>query len=113
MVLTLAKKLFRERVYKITSQIPYGKVATYGQIAELAGGPRAARVVGMYMKRNPDAPIVPCHRVVASDGKLTGYSARDGIKSKREMLIAEGVIFDGDRVDLEKSLWRSGEEDVV
>ena len=105
MVLKLAKKSFRERVYEITNQIPRGKVATYGQIAALAGSPGAARAVGMCMRQNPNVPITPCHRVVASDGKLTGYSVREGVKTKREMLIAEGVMFDGDRVDLEKSLW--------
>lgn len=98
-------KSFRERVYEITKKIPRGKVATYGQIARLAGSPGAARAVGMCMKNNPNAPIVPCHRVVASDGKLTGYSAMEGIKSKWTMLIEEGVVFDGDKVDLKKSLW--------
>lgn len=107
MVLKLTKKSFRERVYEVTRLIPLGAVATYGQIAQLAGSPRASRAVGMCMKQNPNAPITPCHRVVASDGKLTGYSAGEGIKSKREMLIAEGVAFDGDKVDLKKSLWRS------
>ena len=109
----LAKKSFRERVYEITKRIPRGKVATYGQIAELAGSPGAARAVGVCMKKNPNVLITPCHRVVASDGKLKGYSAREGVKSKREMLIAEGVIFDGDRVDLRKSLCRLGKADVV
>jgi O-6-methylguanine DNA methyltransferase len=55
--------LFKEKVYKICSSIPKGKVATYGQIAKLAGKPKAARAVGAFMKNNPDAPIVPCHRV--------------------------------------------------
>ena len=59
---------FREKVYQITRQIPKGKVATYKQIAVLAGNPKAARAVGMCMRTNPDAPAVPCHRVVAADG---------------------------------------------
>jgi O-6-methylguanine DNA methyltransferase len=108
MVLKLTKKSFRERVYEITKQIPPGKVATYGQIAQLVGSSHAARAVGMCMKQNPNAPETPCHRVVAADGKLTGYSVKEGVKTKREMLIAEGVVFDGDKVDLEKSLWRLG-----
>ena len=103
--MNLTKKSFRERVYEVTKLIPRGAVATYGQIAKLAASPRGARAVGMCMKQNLNAPIIPCHRVVAHDGKLTGYSARGGIKSKREMLIGEGVVFDGDKVDLEKSLW--------
>ena len=96
---------FREQVYEITKLIPRGRVATYGQIARLAGKPKATRVVGMFMKTNPFAPMVPCHRVVGSDGKLTGYSGGKGIETKREMLIKEGIIFFGDEVDLSQSLW--------
>ena len=61
---------FKEKVYKICRSIPKGKVVTYGQIARLAGKPKAARAVGSFMKNNPDAPIVPCHRVVASNGMV-------------------------------------------
>ncbi len=102
------KMTFRERVYEITRQIPKGKVATYGQIALLAGIPGAARAVGMCMSTNPQIPQTPCHRVVASDGKLTGYSAKEGLKTKKEMLLDEGVRFAGDRVDLSTSLWQTG-----
>ncbi len=98
---------FRERVYQITKKIPRGKVATYGQIARLAGSPKAARAVGFFMKTNPFAPTVPCHRVVASDGKLTGYSAGKGIATKKEMLAVEGVLFHKDRVDLFLSQWHT------
>lgn len=96
---------FRDRVYEITKQIPKGRVATYGQIARLAGKPKAARAVGHFMRTNPHAPIVPCHRVVASDGKLTGYSGGKGISTKKSMLIAEGVYFAKDNVDLKRSGW--------
>lgn len=99
--------IFRDRVYQITARIPKGKVATYGQIARLAGKPHAARVVGMYMRTNPFAPRVPCHRVVASDGKLTGFSAPGGIGKKRKMLLAEGVEFTKGRVCLSSSLWKA------
>jgi methylated-DNA-protein-cysteine methyltransferase related protein len=100
---------FREKVYEITKQIPKGKVATYGQVARLAGNIRAARAVGGFMRTNPFAPSVPCHRVVGVDGKLTGYSAGKGVESKREILVKEGVLFIKDRVDLTKSLWQKGE----
>jgi O-6-methylguanine DNA methyltransferase len=96
---------FRDRVYKITKLIPRGKVATYGQIARLAGRPKAARAVGLFMKTNPDAPNIPCHRVVASDGGLTGYSALNGIVTKKEMLDKENVKFKHDKVDLNLSHW--------
>ncbi len=98
---------FKDRVYRTTKKIPRGRVATYGQIARLAGNPHAARAVGLFMKTNPHAPIVPCHRVVALNGALTGYSAKGGIKKKKEMLIREGVKFRGDRADLKVSRWKA------
>ncbi|KKQ23735.1 MAG: Methylated-DNA-[protein]-cysteine S-methyltransferase [Candidatus Roizmanbacteria bacterium GW2011_GWC2_37_13] len=94
---------FKDKVYKICWSIPRGKVATYGQIAKLAGKPKAARAVGYFMRINPDAPDTPCHRVVASDGSLTGYSGAGGIKKKRQMLIKEGVKFKGVKVALNNS----------
>lgn len=67
---------------------------SYGQVTKLAGKPKAARAVGiMLMKKNPFIPEVPCHRVVAADGKLTGYSGKGGILAKKKMLLAEGVLF--------------------
>ena len=96
---------FRETIYQLTKQIPKGKVATYGQLAAMAGNPGAARAVGMCMSTNPNAPIVPCHRVVAANGKLTGYSAGEGVKTKKQMLLREGVKFIGDRADLLTSQW--------
>ena len=100
------KKTFKDKVYELCDAIPKGKVATYGQLARLAGKPKAARAVGAYMRMNPDAPNTPCHRVVASDGKLTGYSSYGGISGKRKMLIAEGVRFNGSVVDLSLSQWK-------
>lgn len=97
---------FKDRIYNLTRQIPKGTVATYGLLAKLAGKPKAARAVGVFMKTNPDAPRTPCHRVVAVDGKLTGYSAPGGITKKKQMLTAEGVYFKGIRVDLSRSLWQ-------
>jgi len=97
---------FRKTVYTLLRQVPKGKVATYGQLAELAGSPGAARAVGMCMKTNPDAPHTPCHRVVAANGKLTGYSAGEGIKTKKQMLLDEGVTFIGDKVNLKISQWQ-------
>jgi methylated-DNA-[protein]-cysteine S-methyltransferase len=98
---------FREKVYTILKTVPKGKVVTYGQLAKMAGSPGAARAVGMCMKENPHAPIVPCHRVVAADGKLTGYSGKNGVKGKMQMLKDEGVFFVNDRVDLDKSQWHT------
>ena len=95
---------FKEKIYKLTKQIPKGKVVTYAQLARLAGNPKAARVVGLLMRNNLYAPQVPCHRVVGADGSLVGYSAGKGTSSKREVL-KEGVKFKGPKVDLSTSLW--------
>ncbi len=97
---------FKDQVYFFARQIPKGKVATYGQLAKLAGKPKASRAVGVFMKTNPYVPNVPCHRVVGFDGSLTGYSGAGGIKTKKKMLIAEGVQFNGQNVDLSSSAWK-------
>ena len=104
--MSLQKLSFKEKIYTIASKIPQGKVATYGQLAELAGSPGAARAVGMCMKTNPDLTIVPCYRVVASDGSLTGYSAEGGLITKKEKLLKDGVKFKGNKVDLRQSQWQ-------
>lgn len=99
------KSTFTEKIYELARKIPKGKVATYGQLAKLAGKPGAARAVGAAMRTNPDIPKTPCHRVVAADGSLTGYSAGTGIPTKKKMLEAEGVKFKGTKVDLKLSQW--------
>jgi O-6-methylguanine DNA methyltransferase len=90
---------------ELAKRIPKGKVATYGQLAKMAGSPGASRAVGMCMSTNKTPETVPCHRVVASNGKLTGY-AFGGIKKKQEILEKEGVKFTGNKVDLAYSLWK-------
>lgn len=98
---------FKNKVYKIVSQIPVGYVATYGQVARLAGHPKAARAVGLLMRNNPNAPTVPCHRVVGWNGKLVGYSASGGLSAKKKLLEQEEVVFKGSVVNLSVSLWRA------
>ncbi len=95
---------FSVQVYALVAKIPKGRVATYGQIARLAGLPRAARGVGQLMARNKDTKKVPCHRVVGATGALVGY-AFNGTPFKRKKLRAEGVPFKGARVDLANALW--------
>ena|SRR5258708_29163668 len=93
-----------ERIFKIVSKIPEGKVATYAQVAKLAK--TTPRVVGFAMHANKRLNIVPCHRVVGSTGKLIGY-AMGGIKKKKEILEKEGVKFlEGSIIDLNKSLYK-------
>ena len=101
---------FPEAVYQIVRQIPKGKVGTYGQIAMLAGSPRASRIVGAAMFRAPAG--LPCHRVLYRDGTLCCDQAFGGKEIQRQMLEAEGITFlpDG-RVDLKEHLWHGGNEE--
>lgn len=99
---------FFDDVYKAVGQIPVGKVATYGQIAALAGRPRAARVVGYALHKNPMPGVIPCHRVVNAQGRLAKSFAFGGDNVQYELLLNEGVAFLPDRVvDMEKCLWRT------
>ena len=77
---------FYVKVWKACAKICAGKTLTYGQLAAKIGSPKAARAVGMALSKNPFAPIVPCHRVLRSDGKMGGFSAKGGIKLKEKML---------------------------
>lgn len=86
---------FRQKVLFAVRRIPPGRVATYGDVAEAAGVPRAFRAVGNIMK-GCRAPGVPCHRVVAAGGHLGGYGGSEGLK--RALLAAEGVVVSGVRV---------------
>ncbi len=97
---------FSDSVRLVVAAIPKGKVATYGQVAELAGRPRASRAVGMVMRNNKDTKTVPCHRVVGSTGTLTGYAYGNGISTKKALLQKEGVAFKGERVHLALSQWK-------
>lgn len=85
---------FQREVLTLTCKIPYGQVRTYGEIAESLGKPKAARAVGAALGSNPMPIIIPCHRVIGSDGRLQGYI--DGIQSKALLLTLEGhQIVDG------------------
>lgn len=101
----MQENTFTEQVYRVVSGIPKGKVATYGQIARLAGNVKAARAVGMAMRNNKDTNKVPCHRVVGATGALTGYAYGNGTRTKMELLKKEGVKFREQKIDLSQSLW--------
>jgi len=99
-----ADQSFKARVLSTVRRIPPGRVATYGDVAELAGRPRAARAVGNIMRdcRRRD---VPCHRVIAAGGRIGGYGGSEMLK--RSLLAAEGIIVSGLRIrDLDRTLWR-------
>ncbi len=88
---------FQEAVLRLVMRIPKGRVTTYGIISEeLRGSVRAARAVGQALTNNPRPVVIPCHRVVRSDGDVGGYSL--GIARKIELLRAEGIEIEGRRV---------------
>ena len=91
-----------DKVYSVVSKIPKGGVLTYGRISKtLSVNPR---VVGYALHANKNIELVPCHRVVHKDGSLAKGYAHGGLKVQMEKLIEEGVIFSGNKVDLNKSL---------
>ncbi|WP_449462902.1 endonuclease V [Tardisphaera miroshnichenkoae] len=92
-------------VWWLISNIPKGKVSTYGDVARALGDIRAARAVGVALSRNPYAPHVPCHRVIMSNGELGGYAL--GQEKKRELLVSEGVPIVNEKVVDERLFWRS------
>jgi methylated-DNA-[protein]-cysteine S-methyltransferase len=76
----------------LVREVPWGEVVSYGELAALAGRPRAARAVGSAMRNNPIPFVIPCHRVIAAGNKIGGYGGgRDAIALKRELLAREGV----------------------
>ena len=94
-----------ELIYDIVKQIPGGKVATYGQVASLAGNRRWSRVVGYALHANPDPEHIPCHRVVNRLGEVSKAFAFGGENRQIALLEAEGVEIKNGRVDLEKYQW--------
>lgn len=96
---------FEQAVLKKLREVPRGRVTTYGTLARAVGIPRAARAVGNTMNKNPDAPRVPCHRVVDSNGELGGYAG--GINKKIKILKSEGVkVKDGKIKDFNLILYK-------
>jgi len=80
---------FEVKVWKEISKIPYGETRTYKDLAIAIGKPDSARAVANACGKNPYAPIIPCHRVIRTDGKLGGYSGKGGIKTKKKLLKQE------------------------
>ena len=95
-----------ELIYDIVRQIPKGTVATYGQVAALAGNRRWSRVVGYALHVNPDPEHIPCHRVVNRLGEVSKAFAFGGENRQIDLLIQEGVGFQDGRGDLQKYGWK-------
>ena len=91
-----------KRIYEAVKRIPYGHVATYGQVAEMAGDRKMARAVGNALHHNPDPGTIPCFRVVNSKGELSGEFAFGGAGAQAKLLEAEGIEVVDCRVDLKK-----------
>jgi methylated-DNA-[protein]-cysteine S-methyltransferase len=81
--------VFFQKVWLACCRIPRGKTVTYSQLATSIGHPKAQRAVGQALSKNPFAPTIPCHRVVASNGTIGGYSGKGGIKAKTKLLKKE------------------------
>ena len=91
-----------ENIYEVVKKIPYGRVATYGQIASMAGNRYYARAVGNALHKNPAPDIIPCYRVVNSKGKLASSFAFGGEDRQKQLLEAEGIEVTDGKVDLKK-----------
>lgn len=95
-----------EKIYDVVKKIPRGKVATYGQIAALAGNSKWSRVVGYALHANPNPREIPCYRVVNRFGGLSGAFAFGGINEQERLLREDGIELRSDgTVDLNKYLW--------
>lgn len=91
-----------KRIYEAVKKIPKGRVATYGQVAALAGDKNMARAVGNALHRNPDPDTIPCYRVVNSKGELAGEFAFGGPGAQQRLLEADGIEVTDGKVDLKK-----------
>lgn len=94
-----------EKIYDVVRRIPRGTVATYGQVAALAGNRRWARVVGYALHVNPNPDEIPCYRVVTKEGNISPAFAFGGGNRQRELLEADGVEFEDGHVIMEKYRW--------
>jgi methylated-DNA-[protein]-cysteine S-methyltransferase len=91
--LLLSSQSIKNKVYDMLLKIPVGKVTTYGDIAKAIGQPNSSRLIGQILHNNPTPVVVPCHRVVCSNGKIGGYAF--GSRKKRKLLEQEGLKFCG------------------
>lgn len=97
-----------DRIYDVVKRIPKGCVATYGQIARLAGNRRWARVVGYALHANPDGDAIPCYRVVNREGRVSDAFVFGGKNRQIELLRADGIKVKDGVVDLTRYQWQAG-----
>lgn len=97
---------FKSTLYELVKKIPQGQLATYSQLASLAGNPKAARVVGNILHKNPRPIEIPCHRVVNIKGYLAKNFAFGGLENQKKLLEREEVKVIGGKVDLKECLFK-------
>lgn len=98
----MTDKSIYDRIYEAVLQIPLGRVATYGQIAVMAGNKNYARIVGNALHRNPAPGVIPCHRVVNAKGRLAPNFAFGGSDEQKKLLESENIEVKNNLVDLQK-----------
>ncbi len=101
-------RIDRNAVYGYLTEIPRGKVTTYGAIAAALGNPHAARAIGTILHQNPDGDRYPCYKVVNARGHLAERYAFGGAERQQALLRSDGIVVENGRVDLEKYLWHKG-----
>lgn len=94
------------RIYETVSDIPSGSVASYGQVAEIAGIPRGARQVGWALKQAPPGRDLPWHRVVTASGRIAFQAGSARYAKQKKLLVQEGVVVIAGRVDMRKHRWQ-------
>lgn len=95
-----------QKIYEVVKQIPKGNVATYGQVAALAGNRRWSRVVGYALHVNPNSEEIPCYRVVNREGRLSDAFAFGGVNQQKLLLEADGIEVIDNHVDIERYQWK-------
>ncbi|RJQ27776.1 MGMT family protein [Candidatus Parcubacteria bacterium] len=98
------EQLFAKKILEIVKLVPKGKVTTYQGIARIAGNERAYRAAGNALHQNKYPIVIPCHRVVCSNGYIGGYGG--GVRKKKKILTSEGIIIKKEKIDLKKFGWK-------
>ena len=102
-----------QAIWRTVCDIPYGQVATYGQIAELAGFARQARLVGYALHNIPSHSEIPWHRVINAGGRISFPVDSDAYREQRARLQAEGVTFNGQQIDLKRYRWQPSLDELL
>ncbi|MEE4377057.1 MAG: methylated-DNA--[protein]-cysteine S-methyltransferase [Candidatus Competibacteraceae bacterium] len=102
-----------QRIWQTVATIPYGRVATYGRIAEWAGFPRQARAVGYALHNLPAQSSIPWHRVINANGMISFPLGSEPHRRQHDLLLDEGILFDGQRIDLKRFGWQPTLDEAV